>query len=261
MKHTIISAQMGALSNLIKNIVLLSDNIYWPTNVDRLELILNQYNVSLKQDKSSWVDLEAKLNSKLGNYFLMELNYWSVKQHLPTQPCVFINHSLFWNMPSDFNKQLDHLNVLFVMPQTDFGIEWQTRAAFEKVVAPNFDQQYDFCFEPDKKEQKIKSYIADHGQENYFKFNVHNMRFIFKQQQQELIQNVDTHLTNFIWLEDIVLGSADLVSTKIEQAIDIKLDRKQVDQILRTWRSLHWRPEDTFDWPYAWSSTVNFPME
>lgn len=262
MKHIVISAQMGAVSNLIKNLVLLSPDVYWPLAEDRLDTILKQYDLVLKKDKTTWVSLEVALNQRLGNYFLMDVNYESVKKNLNfTQPAAFINHSLFWDLPKDFDQQLNFLDVVFIMPSTAFGLEWQTRAATEKVVIPNLEHHYDFCFAPEEKEIKLEDYINRHGEENYIKFNVYSMRHVFKQQQDDLRTLMSNRPVTIMSLEDIILGSTELVHAMVTQALNITLDIKHVEQVLTAWRSLHWAPEETFNWPYAWSTKVDFPNE
>lgn len=260
MKHIVISAQMGAVSNLVKNIVLLSPDIYWPLEQDRLQVVLNQYNPILKQDKSTWVSLEVALNQRMGNYFLMDMDYRSVQDKLPgDRPAAFINHSLFWDLPVDFDQQLNFLDVVFVMPSTEFGLEWQTRAATEKVMIPNLEHHYDFCFDPADKQVKLPQYIQQHGEKNYIKFNVHSMRQVFKQQQDTLrAQAINCPV---LCLEDIILGSAQLIHHNITQALNISLAVDQVHQVLHAWRSLHWAPEHTFNWPYTWSTNMDFPNE
>ena len=262
MKHIVVSAQMGAVSNLIKNIVLLSSDVYWPFNESRLDTVLKQYDPVLKINKSKWVDLEVAFNQRLGNYFLMNLDYFSVKPWLNYDlPEAFINHSLFWDMPADFTQQLDFLNIVFIMPSTVFGLEWQTRAATEKVMIPKIEHQYDFCFAPNEKQTRIADYINRHGLENYIKFNVHSMRQVFKQQQQDLRLVIADKSVTVIGLEDIILGSAELISTTLSQSLNIHLDHTQVATVLDTWRSLHWTPQETFDWSYAWSNNIDFPNE
>lgn len=262
MKHIVISAQIGAVSNLIKNIALLSPDVYWPFNKSRLETVLKQYNPALKTNKSNWVDLEDAFNRRLGNYFVMNLDYFSVKHQLNSNlPKVCINHSLFWDMPANFTQQLDFLNIVFVMPSTAFGLEWQTRAATEKVIIPRIERQYDFCFAPNEKQTRIADYINRHGLENYLKFNIHSMRHVFKQQQQDLRLAIDDKSLTVIGLEDMILGSPELISTTVSNALNIHLDNTQVATVLDTWRSLHWAPQETFDWPYAWSNNINFPNE
>jgi hypothetical protein len=262
MKHIVISAQMGAVSNLVKNIVLLSPDVDWPLSESRLDVVLRQYDPVLKHDRSTWTGLEVTLNQRLGNCFLMSFDWTTAKHHLNrNQPAAFINHSLFWDIPQDFDQQLNFLDVVFIMPSTAWGLEWQTRAAAEKVLIPNLEKQYDFCFAPEEKSARIADYIARHGEENYIKFNVHSMRHVLKQQQQDLRQAMAHRPVTVIALEDIILGSAELIAATLGQALNIHLDQDQVSTVLDRWRALHWAPEHTFDWPYAWSLAKDFPNE
>lgn len=270
MKHIVISAQMGAVSNLIRNIVLLSPDVNWTISNSRLDTVLKQYNPALKDDKSEWTNIENMFNHRLGNHFLMNLDYFSVQRRLNYDlPEAFINHSLFWGLPTNFIQQLDFLDIVFIMPSTTFGLEWQTRAATEKVIIPNLKKQHDFksfcqhdfCFNPDEKQIKIADYINQHGLENYIKFNALNMREVFRQQQQDLRQAIADKPVTVIGLEDIILGSAELISKTLSQALTIQLDHTQVATVLEAWQSLHWAPQETFDWAYVWENNTDFLNE
>lgn len=248
MKNIIISAQMGAAGNLVKNLVLLSHKIFFPGDPDRARLIENQYPDSLLENKLDWVKIETRLNHMIQNPFLMDFKVDQVVDR--DSPRVFLNHSLFWQWPSDLWDTLDQFNFIFVMPFTRFGLEWQCRAAFEKVLAPQKELLYDFCFEGSDKQHLILDYINTHGYAKYEAWNVFNMREIFLRQQQTLADTISGKPVMAIALEDLLLSPGAYLGKKLNDTFDLDLDIESVSNILKTWRDLHWPLESTFDWKY-----------
>lgn len=252
MKHIIVSAQMGSCSNLIKNLLLLSTDLYWPTDVSRLDLAMAQYDPILKYDKTQWTAKEQDLHKTIKNPFMMSVTLDKVCDlNSRPGPSAYINHSLFWQWPEYSNEIFNLANVIFVAPTSMFGLEWQTRAATEKVIIPNFESQYDFCFEPENKEQSIQKYINVHGQDAYIAFNALNMREVFKQQQHTVKEQ--SRLLPSLWLalEDILMSPGELLYSTLTNHLGIEINLAEFNTVLDTWRELHWPIDTTFNWRYG----------
>jgi hypothetical protein len=260
MKHIVISAQMGAASNLIKNLVLLSPDVYWPTDVPRMELVMAQYNKNLKIDKTNWIDAELRLNNQLAhNCFLMEVDYFKNQQLLTfPKPGVFINHSLFWDLPANLIEQQKYIQVIFVSPRTQFGLEWQMRAIYEKkCLIKNDTEFHDFCFAPEEKDKKVQQYIDQFGTEEYLRYNIWNARQILLDQQHIIFNYATTNKLPVLYLEDLLLGSDQLLHKNLQDIFNINLPLNQVTTVLSTWRQLHWDVTQTFDWLYSIDNMKN----
>lgn len=238
---------MGAAGNLVKNIIQLSNQIWWPSDIDRKALIEQQYPDLLYTDKRTWTQLENVLHITVKNPFLVEFD--PKNNRVYAKPAVFVNHSLFWNWPQNFDAIKNQFRFLFVMPMTSFGLEWQCRAAFEKVIDPNQDKFYDFCYNGTDKIQKINQFIEQNGLEAYQKQNVMNMREILWQQQQAVISKVDRDC--IIALEDLLLCPVKKLVKIINKNLDIEFDHCQVSDVLTKWRQLHWPLDETYNWKYS----------
>lgn len=243
---------MGASANLIKNLLLLSDNIYFPFE-DRLSSILNQYPSEFLTNKYNWTNKERELNQLVfGTHFLMSLTHdpHQIELNKLTQPVAFVNHSLFWEIPTKFKQMVSKFKFIVIMPSTNHGLEWQVRSAFEKVYLPN-NSEYDFCFSPETRQDAIKKYIQQHGKEQYDQFNVFNMRLIFKQQQESIRELCEQYNIDIFNLEDLIVGDIAQVGQRLEQIVNINLDISSVTKVIETWRSLHWEYNDTLNWTHS----------
>lgn len=250
MKNIIVSAQIGAAGNLVKNLITLSHKTFWPTSQNRLQMMREQYPIQLHRDKKNWVDIETRLHHTIKNPFLIEFD--TDRDIKNDKPSVFLNHSLFWQRPDEFLTTLNQFNFVFVIPRTRFGLEWQCRSAFEKVLRPKKDHFYDFCFEGTNKQHLISNYINTHGYPAYEALNVANMREIFLAQQKQVTASVtDDNSATIISLEDLLLSPASIIIENLNDKLHLELDIVEVDQILKSWRSLHWPLEDTFNWIYG----------
>ena len=254
MKNIVISAQMGAASNIIKNILLLSSDVYWPNSVPRLDLVMKQYDKNFKTDKTQWIPSERLLNNQLANNcFLMEVDYFKFQSMLNfPKPGVFINHSLYWELPINFKQQQEYVDFLFVMPVTNFGLEWQMRAIYEKkCLVLNDNEFYDYCFAPEDRDKKVQEYINQFGKDEYFRYNVWNAKQIIAEQQNNTLAYIKQNKLPLIYLEDIILGSAQSLCNQLETIFKINIPLDYVEIVLDEWKNLHWNVAQTFDWVYS----------
>ena len=250
MVNFLVAGDIGAAANLIRNIMLLSDDIHWPLEQPRLATILNQYPERLTVNKLEWIFIEVKLRFFERYYGIdpsHDLNWVNYKKNLiaTEQPAVFINHSFVWEL-DNFLTFAEHLPSIIVMPTTDLGLEWQVRAYCEK---KGVDIMHNFTF-PDRIEEQKAEYIAKHGTEAWHKENIANMKMIIRERRDHIMNTVD--LDTIIPLEWALSGRDDqLIVDKLSHHFNININFAQASTVLTTYRSRHWPLEDTHNWKYA----------
>lgn len=249
MVNFLVAGDVGAASNLVRNIMLLSEDVDWPLKTSRFETIINQYPRRLKTNMQEWIDVEAKLGFFKRFYDVdpsHDLNWNDYKKYIkPTnKPAVFVNHSFVWEL-DNFKTFAKHMPSLIVMPTTDLGLEWQIRAYCEK---KGVEIMHNFTFPNDVEKQKAQ-YIQDHGIEAWCRENIANMKTIIKDRRDHVINTVDNDIILPLeWL----IGSHGLSAVdKIREYFDIDIDVDQATEVLTMWNSLHWPVEQTFNWKYA----------
>lgn len=249
MVNFLVAGDIGAAANLVRNIMLLSDEVHWPLDQPRLETILKQYPERLKTNIQEWIFIEVRLRFFAKFYGIdlsHELNWADYEKNIQStnKPAVFINHSFTWELDT-FLTFAQHMPSLIVMPTTDFGLEWQIRAYCEK---KGVDIMHNFTF-PDCIEEQKADYISKHGLEAWCKENIANMRMIIKDRRDYVVKTVDRDMILPLeWL----IGPYELPAIdKIQEYFNINIDVDQATQVLTTWKNLHWPVEQTYNWEYA----------
>lgn len=247
MVNFLVAGDIGAAANVVRNVMLLSNDVHWPITQPRLETILNQYPEHLKTNMLEWIFIEVRLRFFREHYNIdisHDLNWNEYKQNVRATelPAVFINHSFVWEF-DNFLTFADHMPALIVMPTTDFGLEWQIRAYCEK---KGVDIMHNFTF-PDNIEEQKAEYIAKHGQEAWNQENIANMRSVIKDRRDQIVSSHKDMILPLEWL----IGPEDLPAINtIQEYFNIDIDVKEASQVLSTWRSRHWPVEQTLDWKY-----------
>lgn len=249
MVNFLVAGDIGAASNLVRNVALLSDDVDWPLTTPRLETVLNQYPATLAQDKAEWIYIEVKLRFFERYYGVdpsHDLNWNNYKQQVkPTsKPAVFVNHSFVWELENFFTFA-KHMPSIIVMPLTDLGLEWQIRAYCEK---KGVEIMHNFTF-PDRIEEQKANYIREHGVDAWHQENIANMKMIIKDRRDHIVNTVDPEM--ILPLEWLTNGADPLTVERIQKRFDIDINFEQASQVLNTWRSRHWPVEQTYDWKYA----------
>ena len=103
MVNFLVCGDIGAASNTVRNIMLLSNDVYWPFTDSRLGKILNQYPERLTTNRQEWVLLEGKTGQYEKYYGVdisLELNWENYEKNirLTDKPAVFINHSFAYDL-------------------------------------------------------------------------------------------------------------------------------------------------------------------
>jgi hypothetical protein len=245
----LVAGDIGAAANLVRNVMLLSEDVDWPLVQPRLETILNQYPTTLALDKSEWIFIEVQLRFFFAYYKIdlsHELDWNNYEKNVVTtdNPVVFINHSFVWELDNFFTFA-KHMPSIIVMPTTDLGLEWQVRAYCEK---KGVEIMHNFTF-PDRIEEQKAEYISKHGLEAWYKENIANMKMVIKDRRDHIVKTVDPKM--ILPLEWLIGDNNHMTVDRIRERFNISIDLDQASQVLNTWRSLHWPLEQTLDWKYA----------
>ena len=250
MVNFLVAGDIGAAANLIRNIMLLSEDVDWPLSTPRLETILKQYPIDLAQDKAKWIFIEVRLRFFERFYGIdpsQDLNWNEYEKKIisKNKPAVFINHSFVWEL-DNFLTFAQHMPSLIVMPTSDLGLEWQVRAYCEK---KGVDIMHNFTFLDRIEEQKVQ-YVNDHGVEAWHKENIANMKMIIQHRRNHVLGTVDSNTV--LPLEWILDSDHDCqLVDRLSQHFNIKIDLDQALTVLNTYRSRHWPLEETYNWKYA----------
>lgn len=243
-KDIVVVADLGAAGNLVKNLLLLSDQTDWPLRSDRLARILNQYTIDL--ELKDWLKKEYKLRFWSQYYGLdlsdnLDSDQFN-KLPLTDKTRVWLNHSAFWQA-EQFNWFAKHCNIVYVAPTTVKGLEWQIRSYANKKTVQLL---HDFCFEHNR-EQQQRTYIQEHGAEAYHLLNITNMKCIIDQRQQEFRKQVSP--AKCIDLELLLTGSVDAIHHGLKQVTGLDIEVDYIDKVIMAWRKLHW--DITTKWEYS----------
>lgn len=243
--NILVLADLGAAGNLVKNLALLSNQVDWPLQENRFLRILDQYQSTTTL--SNWLAIEYNLRF-WKKYYQLDLSDtldWAEYNKMCADtklPIVFLNHSGFYQL-KEFTQFKKNLQVIYICPETEHGLEWQIRSYCEK---KGFDKLHDFTFESDK-ENQIKQHIKKYGKESYFHCNIQNMKFIINARQQKMKEVIK----NFIPLEYLVDGSKDELYNVFCDRTKLYINRSHFVEVVQLWRKLHWSWEDTYEWKYS----------
>lgn len=254
-------ADLGAAKNFVKNTLLLDPVVdipvvaNLPTVADRLQWLQeNIYTPGL--DIAKWLDHEYLLRTYQSFYgfdftitpytgqdFEMILNDHAVQLLENNKKIVFAVHEI------DSVRYLVDKGVQLVMvaPQTDFGVHWQIRAYCEKLGA---EKMHNFTFS-DSVEQQKQQYIQLHGQDEWVRLNLTNMRHILSDRNKEwqtwaLEKNIP-----ILALEQILTPTNDLVD-QLNKLFDISVQYKEFDLLYKSWMGLHWPLDQTLNWKHSY---------
>lgn len=239
----IVCADLGVAGNLVRNICLMSPEVHWPFEDNRLNRLIKQYPEYLLQEKSRWLDVEYQ------NRFWQKEYGVDISDSVPEnfseyyqkyRNVIWLNHSVFYNN-SDLLRLSELEKPLFLYTDTIQGLEWQVRAYTEKKTV---ELLHDFTFPSDKKFEKEK-FIELYGHDEYYKLNVTNMKEIFLKRNNNLKLKAD----NKISLESLILDSPKNVIDQIQNCFDVFIDNDAC-KLIKAWRNLHWKWDDTFNWKY-----------
>lgn len=239
-KDIVIVADLGAAGNLVRNLLLLSHQTDWPLQTNRFETVSKQYLKNTRFDQ--WLAVEARLRFWQQHYDVDISNDINVEKFKNRKqkswPVVYLNHSAFYQ--SEQYNQLKHLvDILYVAPTTEAGLQWQVRSYCEKKTV---EKMHNFTFQ-DNIDQQRNDYCLQHGNDAYHRLNITNFKEIIWQRQRSFgIPDVS--------LEQILYDSPQAIKNCLYSKLNIDIEVEQIRQIIIAWRELHWPIEQTAQWKY-----------
>ena len=246
----IIIGDLGAGSNLLKNILLLSDEVDFPNSKkDKLQdIIQTVYPAALKENLNNWLYYEYKLRNWVQWYGVDITNEYAdiktekVLARSKNKKIVFLTH---WpEIAHKLKQQYLGIKLVSLYPTTDFELLWQIKSYIDK---KSIDTLQNFSFnDPDNQKQQ---YIETHTLNNYYKFNVLNMFEIMKSRSHEY-RDIGEFRLDILKLIDIDSSWIDALSDYL--GITINLDK--ATELLEHWKQLHNRDSEVFD--YVWFEDI-----
>lgn len=232
----LVIADLGSAGNLVKNLLLLSEQTDWPLADDRYNRILSQYRYS-RNIFRNWLQIEGTLRFWQTKYRIDLSNNldWATYADncaTTTWPIVFLNHSAFYQL-DQLSNFVNKLKTIYVSPVTEFGLDWQIKSYCKK---KGIDNLHDFTFDIDK-ENQINQYIELHGQNQYNELNISNMKEIVGSRQKEMQKLIP----KFIPLEEIISGDIHNLHNLITEISQVDINFAQFSTVLTRWRKLHYR--------------------
>lgn len=236
----VIVADLGAAGNLVRNLILLSEQVDWPLVTDRVAAISNQYNPN--KNLNQWLFTEYRLRfwDKYYNVDIsndIDLLKFS-QRRIAAKPVVYLNHSAFYQF-NEYKLLKNMVKTLYVAPVTDFGLKWQIRSYCEKKTV---EQLHNFAFEADVDNQR-NNYCRIHGIDAYHRLNIINFIEIVNSRQKEF-GSPD------LSLESLLFGDVEKIVDLLLEKLDVTVDKELAAQILIKWQQCHWPLEQTTNWKY-----------
>ena len=243
----VVHADLGAAKNIIKNILLLSPEVYFPFDTnDRLGFMLREiYN---PRPLDSWFDAEYRLK----NYPDFGINFVlgdADVDNIVNLPTAMRTQLIKTNFALDlYNREqaervihLPWVRFVCIYPRTDLGLRWQVRAYVSK---KSEKLMHNFTYQDPADIEKHK---AQWGQESWTKVNIYN----FYQAVSEYRDKLEQRAWPSIELEQILYPERweDLVES-LTQYFAVPLDRDQCLRLLQAWSNLHWPLIETRQWQH-----------
>lgn len=247
-KLFVFHGDLGAGKNILKNIVLLSDQVHFPvaTNENRAQWLIT--NIYKPESKFDWFVYEYALKDYQRFGINMVAGDADVDQLLNIP--LPLKHLLEdRNYALDlFNKyrtheiaELDYVKFLMVYPETEFGIRWQVRAYAEKKKP---DQMHNFTY---INQDLIAKHQEQYGVDSWIKVNLYN----FYQDVQDYVKTLKLKSWPFVPMEWLLDQSkwSELVET-LENNFSVTINHTEAYRLLQAWTELHWPVNSTDTWEH-----------
>ena len=243
----IVIGDLGAGTNLVKNILLLNEEVDWP-NVptdNRLNFLKETaYPLHLKDNLTTWTSFEYKFRNFKGCYGVdvsdnyADLNTQLVAEKSQNNKIIFVCH---WPEYAVRLKNIyPSIKLVSLYPETNFELLWQIKTYIDKV---SIEKLQNFSFGENIESQKAQ-YINTFGEDEYYKFNVLNMIEILNK-RKDLYKNIDGYaiqinslLAEDAWIDDI------------GKFLNIKINKSNSLDLLNRWRSLHRPIEEIYNFKW-----------
>lgn len=231
----VVLGDLGAGSNFVKNVLLLSPEVDFPQNtlLSRLEFIIETvYPDMLQNCASEWITHEYKLRKWQQWYGVdiadeyRDINTPQVKKVSETSKIVFLCHNP--NIVEQLKRHYPDIVVVSLYAATEQAVAWQLSQYISKL---GIDRMHNFSFEHDTNTQK-QQYIQQHGLEQYQKFNALNAYEIMLARKDNY--NRDDYIT--ICIEDLQTNSW---IPKVAKQVGITIDMQQAYILTQRWKELN----------------------
>jgi hypothetical protein len=243
----IIIGDLGAGSNVVKNILLLNKEFDWPNVqvLDRLSFIKESiYPVNLASKLDEWLQFEYKFR-KFNDYYGVDISdsYGDINTQLIVQKSQNKKIALLCHWPefaTNLKNKYPLIKLVSLYPESKFDLLWQIKTYIDKV---SIEKLQNFSF-VDNVEAQRKQYMDKFGEEEYYKFNVLNMIEILNR-RKESYKNIDGHAIKI----NSLLSDSSWIS-KVGKFLNIELDETESIDLLNHWRNLHKPEQEIHD--YKW---------
>ena len=247
----VVVGDLGAGSNIVKNILLLNQLVDFPVdNDDRLQAIKKMvYPTSLNQDLSKWISYEYRLREWKHWYGAnVADNYADIKteqviKKSQTKKIVFITH---WpEIAIRLKNQYPGIKIVSLYPKTQFELLWQIKTYIDK---RGIEKLQNFSFF-ENEEVERQQYIDEHSLDEYYQFNVLNMFEILKDRkdQYEQIDEFKIEISKLINVESDWLE-------RLSEYLEFTLDKEESLKLLLYWKQLHNNDHEVIN--YKWFKKV-----
>jgi len=230
----VVLGDLGAGSNFVKNVLLLSDEVDFPwRSQDRLDFIQkNVYPESLQKKYNDWIKFEYRLRAWKKYYNVDIADKFSdictqeVCNLTQTKKIVFLSH---WpDIVNQLKEMYSKINVVSLHAKTQKEIDWQVSQYISKI---GINSLQNFTFSENIEQQKQK-YIAEHGIKSYQQLNALNMREI-------LYSRKDTYQSKNYINVDIAQLQNDSWITDVAKQLNINIDLTQAKKLSKIWKRLN----------------------
>lgn len=246
-KLFVLHADLGAAKNIIKNILLLSPDVYFPGDTqDRLAFMLRKiYN---PRPLATWFTAEYRLKNypEFGiDFILGDADVGSIV-NLPDAMRVQLSKT---NFALDlYNREridevidLPWVKFLCIYPRTELGVRWQVRAYVSKKTEKDM---HNFTYQ---KSDNILRHKNLWGTESWTKVNTYNFYQSVLQHKNKLEKSGWPGLE----LEQILYPQQwPILINFLRQYFKITLNLDDSICLLQAWTDLHWKVDETEQWQH-----------
>jgi hypothetical protein len=244
----IFHGDLGAGKNILKNIVLLSEDVHFPAAVldNRAEWLIK--NIYKPESKIDWFKYEYTLKDYQKYGVEMIQGDANVDQILCLPPSLqFLLKSQNYAMDL-FNKHraaelvnLPYVKFLAVYPTTEQGLRWQIRAYAEKKIP---EHMHNFTYIDQSLIEKHKS---KYGVSSWTKVNLYN----FYKDAENYVDQIKQKQWPMVPLEWLLDSSQwPILLAFLQDYFCVVINFKQAHTVLDAWTDLHWPISKTDEWEH-----------
>lgn len=248
MKILALHADIGAAKNIIKNVCLLDDQVFFPKPLDGLSRLEFLHKFLYPSNYKNWIACEYTLK----NYdeFGIEMESGDVTTtgivSLSDNLREILDHKHFICDITNYDtakkiNSVEHAQVLSIVPYTMLGLNWQVRAYTMKYGA---DRMFNFTFE---NREHIDLFKEKYGNDVWVKVNLMNFYDMVRSRRRILIRS-GMKLIPLEWI--IYKNNWSTLIDYLNNFFNLNIPYSSAIEILSQWESLHWPVQETNDWEY-----------